>query len=117
MCMRVWGVCVCGVCARVRPISRVFSLFTDSINCKELTTESAYVDTEQLHVAPKSSPGTQPELDWCVLVCVDISLIDNWASVRVFPSSYPIISFKIKLYLSVHGSPVDAWGSPTCGLY
>ena len=92
---------------------------TDSLNGEELAAASAYVDPEQLPVPPTPGAGPQQELDWCVFVCVGISLIDkstHWAWMRVFPSSYHITSFKIKWYLSVHGSPMYALGSPICGL-
>ena len=55
---------------------------TDSINCEELAAASADVDPEQPPVPLKPSPGPQQELDWCVFVCVGISLIDkstHWA--------------------------------------
>ena len=93
---------------------------TDSINCEELHPASADVDLEQPPVPPTPGPGPQQELEWCVFVCVDISLIDkptHWTWMRVFPSSYRITSFKIKWYVSIHGSPLDAWGSPIRGLY
>jgi len=41
----------------------------DSINCKEL---AAQVHT---HKNPEQPSGPQQDLDWCVLVCVGISLI------------------------------------------
>jgi len=46
---------------------------TDSINCEELAAACVYVDPEQL----TPSPSPQHELDWCVFICVDISLIDK----------------------------------------
>jgi len=55
---------------------------TDSLNCEELAAASAYVDPEQLPVPPTPGAGPQQELDWCVFVCVGISLIDkstHWA--------------------------------------
>jgi len=48
---------------------------TDSIKCEELAAASAYMDPEQPPVLLKPSP--EQGLDWCVFVCVDISLIDN----------------------------------------
>jgi len=55
---------------------------TDTINCEELAPASAYMDLEQSPVPLTHSPGSQQELDWCVFVCVGISLIDkstHWA--------------------------------------
>jgi len=46
----------------------------DSINYEELAAASADVDLEQ--PAVPQTPGPQQELDWCVFVCVGISLID-----------------------------------------
>jgi len=56
--------------------------FTDSINCEELATASAYMDPEQPLVPPTPGPGAQQEFVWCVFVCVGISLTDrstHWA--------------------------------------
>jgi len=50
---------------------------TDSINCEELVAESAYVDPEQSLVPPTPGPDLQQEMDWCVFVCVGISLVDK----------------------------------------
>ena len=55
---------------------------TESINYEELAAGSAYVDPGQPSVPPTPGPCPQQELDWCVFVCVDISLIDkstHWA--------------------------------------
>ena len=93
---------------------------TGSINCEELAAGSGYIDPEEPPVPPTPGSGPQQKLDRRVIVCVGLSLIDKSkysAWMRVFPSSYRITSFKIKWYFSVHGSPVDAWGSPICGLY
>ena len=48
---------------------------TGSINCGQLAAASAYVNPEQSHVPP--TPGPLQELDWCVFICVSISLIDK----------------------------------------
>jgi len=50
---------------------------TDSIICKELAAASADVDLDQPPVP--QTPGPQQELDWCVFVCLGISLIDKSA--------------------------------------
>ena len=47
---------------------------TDSINSNELAAAGAYMDPEQPPVPP--TPAPQQKLDWCVFVCVGISLID-----------------------------------------
>ena len=79
---------------------------------KGLAAASAYVHLEQPPV-----PLT-PNKSWIgVYLFVLISLINKsthsaWR--QIFPSSYHKTSFKIKWYLSVHRSPVDAW---LCGLY
>ena len=52
---------------------------TDSINCEELAAASVYVDLDQPPVPPTAGPGLQQELDWCVFVCVGISLSQHTA--------------------------------------
>jgi len=47
----------------------------DSINCEALAAASAHMDPEQQPVP--LIPRPQQELDWCVYVCVGISLIDK----------------------------------------
>ena len=76
-----------------------------------------YMVPEQPPVPLTAGPSRQQELDWCAFVCVGISFTDkstDWAWIWVLPSSYCITSFKIKWYLSVHRSSVDAWGFPIC---
>ena len=48
---------------------------TDNINCEVLAAAGADMDLEQPPVPPTPSTGPQQELDWCVYVCVGISLI------------------------------------------
>jgi len=50
---------------------------TESINCEELAAASAYMDPEQPPVLPTPSSGPQQKLEWCVIVCVGISLINT----------------------------------------
>ena len=50
---------------------------TDSISCEELTAASAYVDPEKPPIQPTPSPGPQQKLDWCIFVCVVITLTDS----------------------------------------
>jgi len=87
---------------------------TDSINCEKISAASASVHLEQPPMPSTPDLGAQQELNWCVFVCVGISLIDksrHWAWMRIFPSSYHITSFKIKEYLLVYGSTADACSS------
>ena len=63
----------------IRPYSfeQLAKRVTDSINCEELAVASADVDLEQPPLPPTPDPGPQQELNWCVFVCVGISLIDK----------------------------------------
>jgi len=48
----------------------------DNINCDDLAAASAFIDPDQPPVPSTPDPGPQQKLDWCVFVCVGISLTD-----------------------------------------